>query len=66
MAENQFRPLYYSTWYIFNFGQIFPLSETHPNVSEEFSPKVSVKDLAVYSVASCLNNGRKYIQTPGL
>ena len=55
MAENQFRPLYYSTWYIFNFGQIFPLSESHPNVtrgSEEYSAKVSVKDLAVYSVAS--------------
>ena len=34
--------------------QIFPLSETHPNVtrgSEEYSAKVSVKDLAVYSVA---------------
>ena len=55
MDENQFRPLYYSTWYIFNFGQIFPLSETHQNVtrgSEEYSAKVSVKDLAVYSLAS--------------
>ena len=42
-------------WYIFNFGQILPSSETHPNVTrgcEEYSPKVSVKNLAVYSVAS--------------
>ena len=48
-AENQLRPLYYSTWYIFNFGQVFPFFETHPNVtrgSEEYSAKVSVKDLA--------------------
>ena len=55
MDENQFRPLYYSTWYIFNFGQIFPLSETHPNVtsgSEEYSAQVSVQNLAVYSVDS--------------
>ena len=55
MAENQFRPLYYSAWYIFNFGQIFPSSETHQNVtrsSEEYSAKVWVKDLAVYLVAS--------------
>ena len=55
MAANQFRPLYYSTWYIFNFGQNFPLSETHPNVtrgSEEYSATVSVQNLAVYSVAS--------------
>ena len=38
-------------WYIFNFGQIFSLSETHPNVtrgSEECSAKVLVKDLALY------------------
>ena len=38
-------------WYIFNFIQIFPSSETHPNVtrgSVEYSAKVSVKDLAVY------------------
>ena len=42
-------------WYIFNFGEIFPSSETLPNVtrgSEEYSAKVSVKDLAVYLVAS--------------
>ena len=55
MAENQFRPLYYSAWYIFNFCQIFPSSETHQSVtrgSEEYSAKVSVKDLAVYLVAS--------------
>ena len=42
-------------WYIFNFIQIFPSSETHQNVtrgSEEYSAKVSVKDLAVYSVDS--------------
>ena len=42
-------------WYILHFIQIFPLSETHPNVprgSEEYSAKVSVKDLAVYLVAS--------------
>ena len=41
----------YSTWYIFNFGQIFGLSKTHPNVtrgSEEYSAKVSVKDLALH------------------
>ena len=50
-AENQLRPLYYSTWYIFNFGQIFHFSETHPNVSrgsEEYSAKGSAKDLALY------------------
>ena len=50
-AENQLKPLYYSTWYIFNFGQVFPFFETHPNVtrgSEEYSAKVSVKDLALY------------------
>ena len=54
-AENQLRPLYYSTWYVFNFGQVFPFFETHPNVtrgSEEYSAKVSVKDLALYQVAS--------------
>ena len=42
-------------WYIFNFCQIFPSSETHPNLtrgSEEYSAKVSVKDFAVYSLAS--------------
>ena len=47
--------MYYSAWYIFNFGMIFPLSETHPNVtrgSEEYSAKVSAKDLAVSSVDS--------------
>ena len=52
MAENQFRPLYYSAWYMFNFGQIFPSSQTHQNVtrgSEEYSAKDSVKDLSVYS-----------------
>ena len=41
-------------WYIFNFIQIFPSSKTHPNVtrgSVEYSAKVSVKDLAAYSVA---------------
>ena len=51
MTENQFRPLYNSAWYIFNFGHIFPSSETHQNVtrgSEEYSAKVSVKDLALY------------------
>ena len=40
-------------WYIFKSFQIFPSSETHPNVtrgSVEYSAKVSVKDLAVYSV----------------
>ena len=55
MAENQFRPMYYSALYILKFCQIFPSSETHQNVtrgSEEYSAKVSVKDLAVYSVAS--------------
>ena len=55
LAENHLRPLYYSTWYIFNFGQIFPSSQTHTNVtrsSEEYSAKVSVNDLAVCSVAS--------------
>ena len=54
-AENQLRPLYYSTWYIFNFGQVFPFFVTHPNVtrgSEKYSAKVSVKDLALYQVAS--------------
>ena len=48
-SENQLRPMYYSTWYIFNFSQIFQFSETHPNVSwggEEYSAKVSAKDLA--------------------
>ena len=43
------------SWYIFNFIQVFPSSETHPNVtsrSVEYSAKVSVKDLAVYSVGS--------------
>ena len=47
--------LYGCAWYIFNFRQIFPSSETHPNVtrgSEEYSGKVSVKDLAEYLVAS--------------
>ena len=42
-------------WYIFNFGDIFPSSETLSNVtrgSEEYAAKVSVKDLAVSSVAS--------------
>ena len=50
-SENQLRPLYYSTWYIFNLGQIFHFSDTHPNVSrgsEECSAKVSAKDLALY------------------
>ena len=56
-AENQLRSLYYSTWYVFNYGQVFPLFEVHPNVargSEEYSAKVSVKGLAlhVYQVAS--------------
>ena len=40
---------------MFNFGQIFAFSETNPNVSrgsEEYSVKVSVRDLVVYSVAS--------------
>ena len=27
------RPLYYSTWYIFNFGQIFPSSETQQKLN---------------------------------
>ena len=38
-------------WYIFNFIQIFPSSETHPNVTRgrvEYLAKVSVKDLSVY------------------
>ena len=42
-------------WYIFNFSEIFSSSETLPNVTkgnEQYSAKVSVKDLAVYSVAS--------------
>ena len=42
-------------WYIFNFIQIFPSSETHPNVargSVEYSAKGLVKDLAAYFVAS--------------
>ena len=42
-------------WYIFNSIQIFPSSKTHRNVtrgSVEYSAKVSVKDLAVYLVAS--------------
>ena len=55
LAENQFRPLYYSTWYIFSFGQIFPFSENHQNVnrsSGECSAKVLVMDLAIYYIAS--------------
>ena len=43
--------MYYSTWYVFNFGQSFDFLETHPNVSmgaEEYSAKVSVKDCALY------------------
>ena len=43
--------MYYSTRYVFNFGQIFDFLETHPNVSmgaEEYSAKVSVKDCALY------------------
>ena len=51
LAENQLRPLYYSTWYVFNFGQVFPFFKTHPNFtrgSEEYLAKVSVKDLALY------------------
>ena len=50
LAENQFRPLYYSTWYIFNFGQIFAFSEIHPKVSRgsnQYSAKLTVKDLAL-------------------
>ena len=51
-AENQLRPMYYSTWYnIFNFGQIFHFSETPSNVSrgsEEYLTIVSAKDLALY------------------
>ena len=27
------RPLYYCTWYIFNFGQMFPSSETQPKLN---------------------------------
>ena len=37
-------------WYIFNFVQIFPSSETDLNVtrdSMEYSAKVSVKDLVL-------------------
>ena len=51
LAENQLRPLYHSTWYIYNFGQTFTLSETPPNVirgSEKCSAKVLIKDLALY------------------
>ena len=43
--------MYYSTWYTFNFGQIFDFSETHPNVSwggGEYSAKISAKDFALY------------------
>ena len=43
--------MYYSTWVVFNFGQIFDFSKTNPNVSwggEEYSAEVSPKDLAVY------------------
>ena len=50
-AENQLRLLYYSTWYVFNFDQVFPVFETYRNVtrgSEEYSAKVSVEDLALY------------------
>ena len=42
-------------WYIFNFGEIFSSSETLPNVTkgnEQYSAKLSVKDIAVFSVAS--------------
>ena len=56
LAKNEFSPLYYSTWYIFNFCQIFPSAKAHPNVvigSEEYSAKVSGKALALYSVPSC-------------
>ena len=48
--------LYYSTWYIFHFGQIFPFSETNPNGtrgSGEHSAEVLVKDLVLYFMASC-------------
>ena len=52
LAETQLRPLYYSTFYIFNnFRRIFPSSETHPNVirgSEEYSAKVLIKDLPLH------------------
>ena len=47
--------MYYSTWYVFNFDQIFDFRETHPNVSrggEEYSDKVSAKDCALYKIAS--------------
>ena len=50
-AENQLKPLYYSTWYKFNFGQVFPFFETHPDVaggSVEYSAKVSVKILQYF------------------
>ena len=32
-AENQLRPMYYSTWYIVNFSKILRFSETHQIVS---------------------------------
>ena len=41
----------YSTWYIFNFSQIFDFFETHPNVSwvgQEYSAKVLAKGLPLY------------------
>ena len=43
--------MYYSTWYTFNFGQIFDFSETHPNVSwggGEYLAKISAKDFTLY------------------
>ena len=51
LPRNQFRPLYHSTWYIFNLGYVFAFSETHPNVtrgSNEYSAKLTVKDLALH------------------
>ena len=48
IGRNSIKTSYYST---FNFGRIFPSSETHPNVtggSEECSAKVLIKDLALY------------------
>ena len=50
IGRNSIKTPVLSTLYIFNFGRIFPSSETHPNVvrgSEEYSAKVSVKDLAL-------------------
>ena len=42
--------MYYSTWYVFTFGQIFYVSETHPNISRdgnEYSVKLLAKHLAL-------------------